>query len=86
MAGHYLVVSVLYVGILGLLWMGVLLGFRGVVDYLESVGSTLSYLISMVGYWIVFPLGTAPIVAWGLYRRFRMPLPATETSQSYKDS
>jgi len=78
-AGHYSVVSGLYVGLLGLLWLGVLFGFRGVVDYFESVGSFFAFYIFMIGYWIVFPLVAAYLLAWALYRKFREPLSTTET-------
>jgi hypothetical protein len=86
MAGHYFAVSGLYVGLLGLLWLGVLFGFRGVVDYLEvvdyfeSVDSLLVFQdIFMIGYWIVFPLVGAYLLAWALYRKFRVRLSITET-------
>jgi hypothetical protein len=70
---HYFVVSGLYIIILGLLWLGVLLGFRAAVNYFQSVSSFSAFYIFMIGYWIIFPLGAAPLVAWGLYRRFRNP-------------
>lgn len=85
-AGHYFVVSGLYVGLLGLLWLGILLGFRGVVDYLEGVDyfESVDFLLAfqdifMIGYWIVFPLVAAYLLAWALYRKFHVPLSTTGT-------
>jgi len=77
-ACRYFWVSGLYVGLLGLLWLGVLSGFRGVVDYFESVDSFLAFYIFMVGYWIVFPLVAAYLLAWALYRKFREPVSTTQ--------
>ena len=81
MAGHYFVVSGLYIGLLGLLWLGVLFGFREVADYLEGVDyfESVEFLLAfqdifMIGYWIVFPLVAAYLLAWALYRKFREPV------------
>jgi len=78
------VVSMLYVGILGIFWWLIMYAVPWFIEFLFSGDPVdkspfLSGVIIMFMYWVILPLLAAYFVARALYQNFRKPLSISRT-------